>query len=180
MIHLERITTEYIPLEDRIRISGQIPKDRTVTIWLTQRMLSLLLPHLFGWLNKKFAKEQNSKSYNAGSISDIIQTFEQEAAIANLAQQDQTPVTTKNSNDHLLVHSIDITTGDLGIQIGFKSETMHQELQLINLTMEHEPLRQWLHILYALTLQAGWTVQGWPDWMNNAEHDAPKARQFAH
>lgn len=180
MVHLERLTTEYIPFEDRLRISGQVSSTRTVKLWLTQRMLSLLLPHLFDWLQKKTNSFTNSSAYDTAGMRHIVQTFEQEVAIANLVQQDQTPVTSMNVNEDLLIHSIDITTGDLAIQIGFKSEAIDEELKLINITMEKEPLRQWLHIIYSQTRQGGWLAQKWPEWMNDISQDSPNLRQLAH
>ena len=36
---LDRITTEYIDTEDRIRLSGQYAGGPAVVIWLTQRLI---------------------------------------------------------------------------------------------------------------------------------------------
>ena len=43
---LHRITTEYIDSEDRIRLTGQLASGDTVVLWLTQRLLNRLVPHL--------------------------------------------------------------------------------------------------------------------------------------
>lgn len=180
MAELEKLTTQYIPLEDRIRLSGKISGDKIVTIWLTQRMLAQLLPHLFDWLNKKNSNDVKAEWSRDESISDIVQSFAQEAAVANLTQQDQTPVTPGETTDHLLVNSIDITSGDLAIKLGFKSDTPHDELKLIELSMAHEPLRQWLHILYAQSSEGGWDLRCWPEWMNESEIGTQKVRQLAH
>ena len=174
MPDLERLTTEYIPLEDRIRLTGQISEERVVTLWVTQRMLSLLLPHLFEWLQKKTEKSAKAAKSRDKSISNIVQTFAQEAAIAALTNQDQTPVRPAGAHGELLIHSIDITSGDLGIRIGFKAESTHEDFRLINLTMEHEPLRQWLHILYTQSRQGDWTLRCWPDWMTETEEQTSK------
>ena len=56
MTIMERLTTEYVPLEDRIKLTGQISSERIVVLWLTQRMLGMLLPHLFEWLQQKNSK----------------------------------------------------------------------------------------------------------------------------
>ena len=180
MTELKKLTAEYIPTEDRIRLSGQISGDRIVTIWLTQRMLALLLPHLFDWLNKNKNDDNKIERSRDDSIRDIAQSFAQEAAIINLAKQNQTPVRPGVANDHLLVNEIDITAGDVGIKIGFKSDTSHDELKLIELTMAHEPLRQWLHIMFAQVRVAGWDLRCWPEWMNNAETGLQKMKQMAH
>ena len=36
---LDRITTEYIDAEDRLRLSGQSADGSAVVIWLTQRLI---------------------------------------------------------------------------------------------------------------------------------------------
>ena len=113
-------------------------------------------------------------------MSDIVQSFAQEAAIANLTNQDQTPVSSGEAEGHLLVNSIDITAGDIGIKLGFKSDTPQNDLKHIELTMAHEPLRQWLHILYAQSREGGWDLRCWPDWMNETETGTQKIRQLAH
>ncbi len=43
---LERITTQYIEAEDRIRLSGSTRDGHSQVLWLTQRLLSRLLPRL--------------------------------------------------------------------------------------------------------------------------------------
>lgn len=180
MTELEKLTSEYIPLEDRIRLNGQISGDRIVTIWLTQRMLTLLIPHLIDWIDKKNKADGKIGRSRDETISDIVQSFAQETAIFNLTKQDQTPVRACGSNDHLLVNSIDITQGDQAIKVGFRSDAIHDELKLIDLTMAHEPLRQWLHILYAQSREGGWDLRCWPEWMNEAETGSLKMKQLAH
>lgn len=174
MPDLERLTTEYIPLEDRIRLTGQVSDERVVTLWVTQRMLSLLLPHLFDWLDTTAKKSAKATKARDKSINNIVQTFAQEAAVSALLKQDQTPVKSQNNQTELLINSIDITSGDIGIRIGFKSESAHEDYRLINLTMEHEPLRQWLHILYTQSRQGDWTLRCWPDWMTETEEQTSK------
>ena len=46
MNSLQRITTEYDEREDRIRVSGQLAQGEAVVLWLTQRLLNRLVPHL--------------------------------------------------------------------------------------------------------------------------------------
>jgi len=73
MPDLERLTTEYIPLEDRIRLTGQISRERVVTLWLTHKMLSLLLPNLFNWLEKSAEKTTKvNKARDKGYAPAIV------------------------------------------------------------------------------------------------------------
>ncbi|MBC7859879.1 MAG: hypothetical protein H7Z39_14125, partial [Burkholderiaceae bacterium] len=81
MSALQRITTEYVGVEDRIRLSGRDDADdagdgRTVVIWITQRLLQRLLPVLVEWLER-----QDGATLRA----DIARSFAQQAARAELA-----------------------------------------------------------------------------------------------
>ena len=44
MHQLQRVTTEYVDSEDRIRISGSCVDDGLVQLWLTRRLMDRLLP----------------------------------------------------------------------------------------------------------------------------------------
>ena len=180
MADLKRITTEYVPLEDRIRVSGQIPGERTVTMWITQRLLSLLLPHLFDWLNDRTKSLSKTNSQRDNSLNAIMQTFAQEAAITDLLGQNQAPVRSSNEDNNILIHTIDITAGDTAIRIGFKSESREEDFQLINLTLEQAPLRQWLHILYGQSQKGEWVLKLWPEWIREADEEKLNPKILAH
>ena len=42
MAELQRFTTEYVEIEDRIRLAGETAPGHTVVLWLTQRLLARL------------------------------------------------------------------------------------------------------------------------------------------
>lgn len=50
---LQRITTEYIDHEDRLRLAGEDAQGQTTVLWLTQRLLNRLIPHLCQWLEQQ-------------------------------------------------------------------------------------------------------------------------------
>ena len=53
MTSLKRITTEFIPVEDRIRLSGEREDNGSpLVLWLTQRLIRRMLPVLLDWLQK--------------------------------------------------------------------------------------------------------------------------------
>ena len=52
LLELQRLTTEYVDAEDRMRLTGEIRPGETLVLWLSQRLLMRLLPHLFLWLEK--------------------------------------------------------------------------------------------------------------------------------
>ena len=102
MILIERFTTEYDPVEDRIRIAGIGAGGQRVTLWLNQRMMRLLLPQLSKWAESKVSADR-------GGRMSAVQEFHQAAAVASLPN-DQPPVVPNGPG--ALAVSIDYT--DLG------------------------------------------------------------------
>ena len=74
---LERCTTEYAEDEDRLRLSAELANGNTVVLWLTQRLLNRLVPHLVQWLEKQTAGVAAISSVQART-SNAMQGFAQE------------------------------------------------------------------------------------------------------
>ena len=180
MLALERLTTEYISIEDRIRLTGLIPDGRTITLWITQRMLGMLLPHLLTWLGRKYEQTSKSASRRDAAVTDMMQSFAQESAVSSLKSQEQEAVRATAQDQGLLVHSIDITTGDLGVRIIFKTTACPEEFEAIHLTMEDEALRQWLFILYMQARNGGWPLSAWPSWIQDQTAEESRQKISAH
>ena len=49
---IQRMTTRYIPFEDRICLLAETDRGVMVRLWLTRRLLGGLLPPVFRWLEK--------------------------------------------------------------------------------------------------------------------------------
>lgn len=155
---LKRVTTEYIPIEDRIRISGETADGATIVLWLTQRLLNRLVPRLTGGLER------------AELASDaLLQEFAQQAAEASLPPQRAVEVAAPTANWR--VDSVDILSGAEGAALTFRSE--NGGAARLSLATEH--LRQWLGILRRQYGAAGWTDRVWPDWMDEASAAAVRA-----
>jgi hypothetical protein len=153
----QRFTTEYADYEDRIRISHQLESEKVVVTWLTRRLTDRLVAHLAGWLEKE--TEQTPRP-------EVLQSFAQEAAAAELAQasaaQPQEAVKPPPSPTQWLVREIDINTQPEGAGLLFRGQTPEEKLQL-NLTKLQ--LRQWLNIVRSQYLVAQWPMSAWPDWL---------------
>ena len=76
---LQRITTEYDEHEDRLRLSGELSDGSSVLLWLTQRLLYRILPHLTQWLGQHDAGAAGN-AVGLWQDSDWIQGFAQQAA----------------------------------------------------------------------------------------------------
>ena len=80
---LKRLTTEYVDVEDRIRLTGELEDSETVVLWLTQRLLTKLLPHLLDLLQKQTAAAVGSTAESVQT--EMVQTFSQQAARSQVA-----------------------------------------------------------------------------------------------
>lgn len=157
---LTRLTTEYLPSEDRLRLSGEDADGEAVRIWLTQRLLRRLLPALLNWLERQ-----------AGTLPrpEIILEFAQEAARVGL--QAQPPVRADGAAGWLAT-AIDITPGAQHVELAFRAAP---DLRA-TLVLEATALRQWLGIMHGHWAGAGWPAAVWPTWMSES---AAPARQGA-
>ena len=163
MIHLQRITTEYVDTEDRIRLSGEAEKNASIVLWLTQRLLSQVISHLLELIEKQSLNLANTDS------SSLMQEFAQQLAQAELAPE--LPVQTTEAAQSWLVLEVDITLSPEGtLALVFKRETGSAATQegagRAILTVEAKQLRQWLGIVHSQWQKAGWPLTIWPTWMD--------------
>jgi hypothetical protein len=154
---LQRVTTEYVLAEDRLRVSGATADERTVVLWLTQRLLNLLVPQLTGWLERQGAHVMDS---------DLAQSFAQEAAEAALAPE----LAVEAAAGGWLVDSVDIHTGADGVVLAFKAG----DAAIARLALLTRPLRQWLGILRGQYVAGGWPTGAWPNWMSETHAQPTK------
>lgn len=163
MNSLRRITTRYIPAEDRIRLSGQTLGGDAVTLWLTQRLLMRLLPNLLQWVGGKEGD---------GPQAEAVQSFKQAAARASLEPQAPVPVRAGNDQAAWLVMAVDLQVGPKGVRLTFRG----QGQRLAMMTLAAQALRQWLNILHDAWRTAGWPLVVWPEWMLEAAPLAGRRR----
>lgn len=150
---LQRLTTEFVDVEDRLRLSGQDADGRVQVLWLTQRLLNRLCPALCQML------ERAGKGPHAG----LLQGFEQEAARAR--HEPQEPVQVPEQADSWLVQAVDVTPTADGYLLRFRGT---QEGQQASVLLPDTPLRQWLAIVLEHYRRAGWPGADWPEWMDPA------------
>ena len=105
---LQRITTEYIEAEDRIRLAGEAG-EKTMVLWLTQRFLNRLIPHLCQWLDQRVG---------ATPLTEVKQEFAQQKARAEL--EAQPPVRARPDMQGVLIHSVDLKPSRTGLGLHFK------------------------------------------------------------
>ncbi|HJV43436.1 hypothetical protein [Caulobacter sp.] len=148
---LQRVTTQYVAAEDRMRLSGETADGATVVLWLTQRLLNLLAPQLTRWLERQGVADVMD--------SELAQGFAQEAAEASLTAEPA--VQAVSPAGAWLVESVDIHIGTDGVILTFKAE----DGAVANLTLMTQALRQWLGIVRGQYGVGGWPRDVWPTWM---------------
>lgn len=177
---LQRLTTEYIDVEDRIRLAGETDSGETVRLWLTQRLLLRLLPMLFRWLDKHpeapgeaepAADNDKDARQSDPARREALQRFAQEGAGESM--ESVTPVRAEQAKLEWLVYEVDIASGNNGVRLVFKPADSQpadpaDPEHTITLVLETRALRQWLMILYRHFSTAGWPLDVWPRWVQGA------------
>lgn len=172
---LQRLTTEYINFEDRIRLAGETDSGETVRLWLTQRLLLRLLPLLFRWLDKHpetpgktapAAGDDNGSQQSDPTRQEALQRFAQEGAGESM--EPTTPVRAEQAKLEWLVQEVDIASGKNGVRLVFKPADDTAPEDIITLVLDTRALRQWLVILYRHFSTAGWPMDVWPRWLQGA------------
>jgi hypothetical protein len=155
LIELQRITTEYVDAEDRLRLTGEDAAEQTWPMWVTQRLLRRLLPHLLTWV------EQQVRGA-VGGHADALRSFAQQVARADL--EPQAPVVAGEAGAPWLVVAVDVVFAQEGVVLTFKGVASHEQAAIL---FAPHALRQWLSIVHDHYRLAEWPVDVWPSWMDD-------------
>ena len=169
VIKFHRLTTEYVVIEDRIRITGESRDAEPVVIWLTHRPATRAVAQLLRWLETRAAPTIGSSSAPPASplVKRELQSFPQAAAVARLKRQ--ASVVAQASAPSWIVKAVDITTTQSGLSMTFRGE----EDQSAGLRFDTAGVRQWLSILHRAWSKAQWPAVVWPDWIE-PDQSAPQ------
>ena len=167
---LERFTTQYSETEDRISIVGETSEHRQVVLWLTRRLLDRLLPALTQWLEKQTVVETRG---------EIFQYMAQRAARAAL--DPQAPVERRVDTRNAIVHTVNITAREHGIEIVLRVNDAGGEA-VVAMLLQGRQLRQWLNIIFDQYSKAEWSLEVWPTWIREAQASraAPSSEVVVH
>jgi len=159
MTILQRITTEYVETEDRVRLSGASHSGEAVSLWITQRLMARLLKVILNWTAEGEDAQQALKN-----------AFAQQAARADVRLQP--PVQAQNSP--ALVNTIDISHTAEALTLVFRGA----EGVAGQLTLQRQDVRQWLNILHDTWRRAEWPQDLWPDWMARPQAEPAAVTQI--
>ena len=160
MYRLKKVTAEFIETEDRIRLSALTADDKTLALWLTQRLLSRLITHLANWLEKKpddLSKALDSESNPQPELHGSVKKSD------STSLPDQTSVKIKKSDESILITEVDVKFGDNGIALILKSEK--ETNTEISFTLSEA--RQWVSMLHSLWHKAEWPSSLIPQWIGD-------------
>lgn len=154
---LQRMTTEFDEYHDRLRLVGEVASGEPLVLWVTQRMLKRVIPHMVQWLQP--ASEGAGPDYH----QEAVQSFAQQAAVAQLAPQApvQAPAPAQlQAGSQWLIDSVDLVRHPEVLGLVFKCGELKASLVL-----GQQDLRQWLAILHLLCTKAEWSMDVWPEWI---------------
>lgn len=175
---LERVTTRYCPVQDRIRLAGELSDGAQVLLWLTRRLACRMVPVLCEWLQNQDAPvhdgQVRAESLNTASVTAGLQAFAQQVACAQLAPD--SPVQPAVGCTEYLVESLDLVRGLAQVELVFRQG----DVAVAAMPLQAQPLRQWLSIVFRAWREGEWPLDAWPDWMLHACEAAPQAGMTMH
>lgn len=145
----ERLTTEYVQEEDRIRLNLEDAEQQRSTLWFTQRLLNRVVPALVKLLEDETTGSPQSSELQAFTQQRATREIEHEAPISPASQS-------------WLVRRVDVTPSKQRFLLLFSDEAAHRA----QLEIPRTALRQWLSILRELYLRAEWPSEIWPEWLS--------------
>ncbi|GAB4212440.1 MAG: hypothetical protein Fur007_04760 [Rhodoferax sp.] len=144
---VQRITSEYVEAEDRLRLCAELDAGQRVLLWLTQRLANRLVAALWRWLGRGLQDVPRP---------EVWQEFAQDRARQSL--QPQPRVALEGAQASWRVDSVDLTYDHESVLLRF----VGPEGAAVTLRMAELPLRQWLAILESLYRSAEWPLGAWP------------------
>lgn len=159
-LQLQRMTTEFVAVQDRLCLRGELPGGGVVVLWMTQRLLNRLVPALCAWLEAATAAVSPVSSTGAAPSSQApLQHWEQQAAQLQLPAQ--APVQVEPTSLQWLVEAVDVEQAAQWVRLTFRAEAQTS----VSVVFQASPLRQWLGIVFQQYGQAEWATGHWPSWM---------------
>ncbi|GAB4396970.1 MAG: hypothetical protein OHK0048_03630 [Rhodoferax sp.] len=144
---VQRITSEYVESEDRLRLCAEVDAGQRVVLWLTQRLANRLVTALWRWLGRGWPDVARP---------EVWQEFAQDRARQSL--QPQAKVNAEGARANWRVDSVDLTYAEGAVQLRF----VGAQSTPVVLSLTELPLRQWLAILESLYRSADWPLSAWP------------------
>ncbi len=165
---LQRITTTYVEVEDRLSLTGILAHGMTVQLWLTQRLLNRLVPPLSNWLQHRshlVTGHAQAGIAPAAKVAladqEMVQGFAQHSARAQM--KPQPPVHATPASATWVVSNVQLSLGPQAVLLRFPPHQADQPA--VTLHLSAQLLRQWLDIVFDQVVRADWPTTAWPPWI---------------
>ena len=157
MPQLQRLTTMYVPAEDRLRLTGVDQCNSLHALWVTHRMAVQLVAQLFKHTDIPAQKVA------LAPYADAVKAMQFDKAKS--MQSPTPPVQPPAEEPGWLVHTITLRrTSPILLVICEGNEGHQAEIPLTPVL-----LNQWLGVLYTNFKRAGWAMDNWPHWFLEAQ-----------
>lgn len=169
MSEVHRFTTKYNPAEDRIQLLFELKDGNVQVLWLTRRLLNMLLTRLLGLLDQAPLMTEPTAGTPSPQKTKVVQKFAQQAAVSTIQRQPSVKPSDKTPQRGVavLVTEVDVRTAPNSLALDFKSGS--QKLQ--SLPFAEAALRQWLSVMHKQYVAGQWEEDFWPEWMTSTETD---------
>lgn len=141
-----RVSTAYVPQQDRLQLAGKLQDGGVVVLWLTQRMLRLLLKPLGDFIGKNAPRTKKERVRH--SYVDLMDKVSRKAGPSVKAEA---------STPEWLVEKIDVSTTGHVAELTFWSEGAPRAL----FEVDTISLRRWLEVVQRKATKGGWPEQLW-------------------
>ena len=171
-LELHRVTSEYVQIEDRFRLTGEDQMGNALCLWLTQRLALRIVSHLVTDIATRSPEAIQNPSQD-DDANKLLQGIAQHAAKADLSPQDA--VASTSATRAMLIQEVDMNRAPDGA-VGFVfKDGSEPSAQKVALGFQPQQLRQWLIILYSQWLLSEWPATVWPEWITG--HEAAPASE---
>lgn len=157
MFVIQKISQHYNQEQDRIGQTAQNAEGRVLLLWLTQRLVNLLVGTLSSWL------EDDLQTSSADQSAFKLNAWEQSSAEAQM--KPDLPLDPAAAQAEALVNTINLARSPNGYDLTFRWGAAG----VAHLTLTATELRQWLGILHHLFDIAEWPKQAWPEWFSASQ-----------
>jgi hypothetical protein len=163
------VTTIYDEREDRFKLTTKAQDHSLLNLWLNQRILLRLIPHIINWLDKTEANTANLDPQSQALLKEFAKA-EAVDKLASKSEQSSTKphkVSIESKQCSWLVYEVDLNFSDQYLELSFKSETN----KFAKLPLTKSTARQWIIILHSQWVKSEWDPKVWLGWLTSLEQE---------
>lgn len=147
-------TTQYSPLEDRMVVVTEFAAGGKGRLFLTQRLLKLLLPKLDAALLEHYQREASRPPETLVSEAQATPRAKGSGAAAHA----KPPVAVDANTETALVAAASLKVLSQGLALTFTTEAEREPQLSFQVVLSFDNLHAWLQIVRQLTAKAGWVL----------------------